>query len=78
MCVDVFQDELARTLDQQFWSISNVMYRVVLMQQNSFSLVLVLVLGMDIILTIICSSMFLLFTTLLSTITSSIYCLQWF
>ena len=32
------------------------MYRVVLMQQNSFSLVLVLVLRMDIILTIICSS----------------------
>ena len=56
MCVDVFQDELARTLDQQFWFISNVMYRVVLMQQNSFSLVLVLVLGMDIILTVICSS----------------------
>ena len=56
MCVDVFKEEPARTLDQQFWFISNVIYRVVLMQQNSFSLVLVLVLRMDIILAIICSS----------------------
>ena len=43
-------------LGHQIWFISNVMYRVILIQQNSFSLVLVLVLGMDIILTIICSS----------------------
>ena len=37
MCIDVFKEELAGALDQQFWFISNVMYRVVLMQQNSFS-----------------------------------------
>ena len=48
------------------------------MQQNSFSLVLVLVLRMDIILTVICSNTVLLFTIVLVTISSSIYCLQWF
>ena len=56
MCVDVFKEELAGELDQQFWFISNVMYRVVIMQQNSFSLVLIVVLRIDIILIIICSS----------------------
>ena len=78
VCIDVFKEEVAVALDQQFWFISNVMYRVVLMQQNSFSLVLVLVLRMDIILTVICSNTVLLFTTVLVNITSSIYCLQWF
>ena len=33
MCIDVFKEELAEALDQQFWFTSNVMYRVVLMQQ---------------------------------------------